>query len=122
MDIFSLLNGGLVHANWTSILPNIICWKGNIGIFFDGIFKLDSGEVPTEEEVEDIFGMSSEDAYERAYHCISKGLYYENGQLRSFEEDEDDLENPNMDDSVVLPKDMDTEWDKLPKFVSFARI
>jgi len=124
----AMLNGGLVDADWSvPIESGLICKKGNIGIYYDNrmVRYLDTNEVPSEEEVLSVFGMDSETLYDRAFHTMSKGLYYENGKLRSVYEDEDeDFEEEEeyfSDAPSASPEEMDNEWDKLPKFISFAR-
>ena len=83
--------------------------------------RLDNNEVPSEEEVLSVFGMDSETLCDRAFYMRAKGLYYENGKVRSYiEEDEYEDEYEEDEESFSDVSSDDDEWDKLPKFISFS--
>ena len=122
---WAMKNGGLVDADWSPAWSDLICWKGNIGVYYDNrmVRYLDNNEVPSEEEVMSIFGMDSETLCDRAFYMRAKGLYYENGRVHgysvAYEEDDEEDEESFSDVSSASPDD--DRWDKLPKFISFAR-
>ena len=119
---WGMKNGRLVDADWSPVWNDLICWKGNIGVFYDDrmVRRLDTNEVPSEEEVMSIFGMDIETLSNRAFYMRAKGLYYENGKVQSYcvddAEDDDEEDEESFSD---VPSD--DEWDKLPKFASFSR-
>lgn len=120
---WGMKNGRLVDADWSPVWSDLICWKGNIGVFYDDrmVRRLDTNEVPSEEEVLSVFGMDSETLCDRAFYMRAKGLYYENGRVRGYSVDYEDENDDEEDEESFsdVPSD-DDEWDKLPKFASFA--
>lgn len=114
-------NRGLVDAYWAPIWSPLICWKGNIGVYYDDrmVRRLDNNEVPSEEEVLSVFGMDSETISDRAFYMRAKGLYYENGRVRSHSVDYENEDEEDEESFSDVPSDND-EWDKLPKFISFS--
>ena len=123
---WGMKNGRLVDADWSPVWSDLICWKDNIGVFYDDrmVRRLDTNEVPSEEEVLSVFGMDSETLCDRAFYMKAKGLYYENGKVRSYieeyEENEYEEDGESFSD-VSSASTADDRWDKLPKFISFAR-
>lgn len=117
-----LKNKGLVDADWAPIWSPLICQKENIGIFNDDrmVRRLDNNEVPSEEEVLSVFGMDSETLCDRAFYMKAKGLYYENGKVRSHSVEEEYEEDEEEDEESFSDVSSDDEWDKLPKFISFS--